>query len=178
MLSQRASGTECDRHREAVMPEAARKSNNRLRRSCCGVDRMFSLSGRRRPAGMLLVVMIWLAGVLARTNEAQAAELVQSPSILSVQYAMTVPAMTPRPIINIAPHTHQIRKVHLAPEPYSYLLATVGVLGILTMGTFFRRRKPPLNRANSSRGPRAPRMAPYFNPVTGTHKTIPGASKQ
>ena len=41
---------------------------------------------------------------------------------------------------------------HIAvPEPYSYVLATFGVLGVLAMGTLFRKRKKVNPRAKKPR---------------------------
>ena len=77
------------------------------------------------------------------------------PPLLSIHSAMVQHWMPPRPKFELVAANRSISGPMVStPEPYSYLMATFGVFGLLTMGTLFRKRKnrqQPTERSTSRR---------------------------
>jgi hypothetical protein len=101
---------------------------------------VFFRGARMLPACLVLFVFSPAVYAYAEVGDAFTGH---TPSILSVSYAVS------QDVANlsfaqktVALQTETPRVGHVAvPEPYSYVLATFGVLGVLAMGTFFRKRK-------------------------------------
>ena len=92
-----------------------------------------------------LVLFVFIPAVYAEVGNASTGH---TPSILSVSYAVSQDVANLSFARQVALPAEMPAVRHLAvPEPYSYVLATFGVLGVLAMGTFFRKRKKSNQRA-------------------------------
>jgi hypothetical protein len=100
-----------------------------------------------------LVLFVFIPAVYAEVGNAS---IGHTPSILSVSYAVSQDVANlsfAQETVALQTETPRVRHVAV-PEPYSYVLATFGVFGVLAMGTFFRKRKkknqPTGNRSRHS----------------------------
>ena len=87
-----------------------------------------------------LVLFVFIPAVYAEVGIASTGH---TPSILSVSYAVSQDVANlsfAQETVELQTEIPSVRHVAV-PEPYSYVLATFGVFGVLAMGTFIRKRK-------------------------------------
>ena len=112
----------------------------------------------QRVLGLWVVIFLMVAPVDAKVVGSDCGH-----SVLSLSHALQseVPDMGLRYGIFSATIDTGRSAAVLLPEPYSYVLASVGIASLLAMGSIFRKRKDPesLTTGNRRTGPHGQRLS-------------------
>ena len=105
---------------------------------------MSSFSGRklsfRRIIRFAILPLLWLPLV----GHADSGTVGSGVQLLRMESALVQHWIAPATTLEgNVPLQSRSRPVITAPEPYSFLLATFGVFGVIAMGAMFRKRKKP-----------------------------------
>ena len=102
--------------------------------------------GPRILPGAVMVMVLFLAA-----RDAECASGYKAYSILSVSHALTYGQPSDAAFASCEEASgHATEMQRPLPEPYSYVLASVGIASLLAMGGMYRVRKPPARPARSS----------------------------
>ena len=103
---------------------------------------------------------------LSSVSKAECENVAKAHSILSVSYTLTHEQPDSGAFVE-RDERHETQRpapemLRRLPEPYSYVLASVGIASLLAMGGVYRVRKPPMRPTRGSvrhrgTGPRWPR---------------------
>jgi len=111
----------------------------------------------------ILPGVVFILFCISSECEAEYGSLPKPYSILSVSYALRYEPPDSRAfLLREETQRHALQKQRPLPEPYSYVLASVGIASLLAMGGVYRVRKPSVrptrgvvrNRATGRRSPR------------------------